>query len=443
MFARFAIGAMLAFSASATLAQMPSHPVPGQVAPSAFAAELLQAPDTLKSGEIDLAQFAGKAVYLKFWSTGCLPCIQAMPIHAELKKKYGDRLVILGVTPQTPDQITDFLAKQRPAMYVLSDPNHTTWRRYNPPGEGSGTLISPNGRVSRVSVNDLKLDETMIDAALRNEYEPGPPIDWNGNMLPHAKPIGAAWGERSGRGRLPAGQDPYSLGPHAAFQIICRPAFDNGRYEMGSMGLDTFVAVTSPARWIISRQVHPPGYDLYDPFPSHRVLGPDWLDHKRFDLIALTPGIDQPTRDRLMHATLEAGMNIRISIGDRETDGYKLVHTGQPALPPESTAEHRRWLGGERADDGSTRTRAEKQTFTSLSRMLEQIYRVPIIPEHDNGTAYDFMLPESPIPITVDEFSTLLEKSYGLKLVPSRVTVPFILIEERGIQTDASQQPTQ
>lgn len=436
MLARLAACLALLAPIHAAFGQMPSHPMPGQVAPKVHAAELVQAPAGLEPGDIDLSRFVGRAVYVKFWSTGCLPCIQAMPRHAELKAKYGDRLVILGVTPQTPDEIAEFLQKQQPAMIVLSDPEQATWRRYFAHGLGTGTLIAADGRVSRISVNDLALDEAMIDAALRNEYEPGPPIGWNGEILPNARAIGAAWGENNGRGRIPFGQDPYSLANEATFQIICRPAYPHGRYWGSSMtGASTLV--TMRARFLIRNHIRPAGYGPMEEVPPNRVVGPEWLDDRYFDFIALTPGLDDDTRDSMLQAAIEAGLGVRIRRDEREVEGFRLVRLDDAPELPVAEGPYRRWLG-ERLDDGRFITRVEKHTFGDLAKALERTYRAPVVTDIDDIRAFDLVIPSNVDAGTLPILSVALEREYGLKLVPDTVTISVIVVEDTAPQAAAN-----
>ncbi|HEV8591538.1 MAG TPA: TlpA disulfide reductase family protein [Pyrinomonadaceae bacterium] len=44
-----------------------------------------------------LKDFQGKAVILDFWATYCPPCIEEIPHLKELRKKYGDNLVLVGL----------------------------------------------------------------------------------------------------------------------------------------------------------------------------------------------------------------------------------------------------------------------------------------------------------------------------------------------------------
>lgn len=60
-----------------------------------------RAPDfevELITGEkVKLSDYRGKVVYLNFWATWCGYCVQEMPDMQEMKKTYGDKLVILAV----------------------------------------------------------------------------------------------------------------------------------------------------------------------------------------------------------------------------------------------------------------------------------------------------------------------------------------------------------
>ena len=48
-------------------------------------------------GVSKLKDLRGKAVILDFWATNCPPCIEEIPHLLELKSKYGDDLVVIGL----------------------------------------------------------------------------------------------------------------------------------------------------------------------------------------------------------------------------------------------------------------------------------------------------------------------------------------------------------
>jgi thiol-disulfide isomerase/thioredoxin len=58
--------------------------------------------------DVKLASFKGKVILLNFWATWCGPCREEIPSLVQLQQRYGDQLVVLGVS------IDDPLAKLKP-----------------------------------------------------------------------------------------------------------------------------------------------------------------------------------------------------------------------------------------------------------------------------------------------------------------------------------------
>lgn len=54
--------------------------------------------DPVEGQDLHLASLSGKVVILDFWATWCGPCRVTIPHIIKLKEKYGDKLVILGMT---------------------------------------------------------------------------------------------------------------------------------------------------------------------------------------------------------------------------------------------------------------------------------------------------------------------------------------------------------
>ncbi len=53
----------------------------------------------LAGRQVELSRWQGKSVYLNFWSSGCGGCMVEMGALEKLSKEYGDKVVVVAVTP--------------------------------------------------------------------------------------------------------------------------------------------------------------------------------------------------------------------------------------------------------------------------------------------------------------------------------------------------------
>jgi thiol-disulfide isomerase/thioredoxin len=78
-----------------------------------------------EGGVTKLKDLQGKAVILDFWATNCPPCIEEIPHLLELKSRYGDDLVLVGLhvgDDEDRKQVPAFIEKLK-ITYPLAYPD--------------------------------------------------------------------------------------------------------------------------------------------------------------------------------------------------------------------------------------------------------------------------------------------------------------------------------
>ena len=106
----------------------------------------------------------GKFVLIDFWATWCVPCRQSIPELNGFHQKFKDRLVIVGITDETAEEVRKTTLPH--AEYPLaSDPDERIMRALELEGLPYSMLIDPSGIV-RYQGSPLSLDEKKLRALL-------------------------------------------------------------------------------------------------------------------------------------------------------------------------------------------------------------------------------------------------------------------------------------
>lgn len=96
-----------------------------------------------------LAELKGSYLLIDLWSSGCGPCVAAIPEMGELAERYKGRLQIVSISSDTDEVWRNASTRHRMSWHNWNDGKRTTgiFARYEQRGIPAYTLISPDGIV--------------------------------------------------------------------------------------------------------------------------------------------------------------------------------------------------------------------------------------------------------------------------------------------------------
>ena len=89
----------------------------------------------------------GKVVLIDFWATWCPPCRELIPEINEWQKKFGDDLVVIGVSNEEPDVIQKFMKGSKMAYNVAIDSKAAMMHEIDIAGIPHVLVITPDNIV--------------------------------------------------------------------------------------------------------------------------------------------------------------------------------------------------------------------------------------------------------------------------------------------------------
>lgn len=122
----------------------------GEKAPSLSALDL-------QDKTVKLSDFKGKPVVLRFWSTGCKACVEAMPTLDRQSQAYRDKgLVVLAINMGNSKPLVEAFAKGLKLSYpVLLDETLIATKKYGVRAAPTTYFIDRNGIAQKVVAGDL------------------------------------------------------------------------------------------------------------------------------------------------------------------------------------------------------------------------------------------------------------------------------------------------
>jgi len=148
------------------------RPKVGEAAPPFALKPLGDDSDDDNSGSDKEITLEGKAVLLYFWATWCAPCKASTPglkqLYAELKKRHGDRFVMLGLSLDSDEtSVRRYVEKEGiPWPQVCIGRNSQTAADYGVYGVPMYYVIGPDGTIAFSDHDKGGTIEAAVDRAL-------------------------------------------------------------------------------------------------------------------------------------------------------------------------------------------------------------------------------------------------------------------------------------
>ena len=129
------------------------------------------APDfklTARSGQpTSLSAHAGQVVLLDFWATWCEPCRLSFPEYQALLGRYGDSVVVLGISEDDEDNGIDRFAEEAGARFPIAwDGDKAVAQRYQINSMPTLFIIDKSGLIRFVHSGFRPGDQQQISAAI-------------------------------------------------------------------------------------------------------------------------------------------------------------------------------------------------------------------------------------------------------------------------------------
>lgn len=116
--------------------------------------------DPLSSTEryVSLSDFAGRPVFLEFFSPVCGHCIKMIPTIEELGKRYGGEMVFLVISTPMRDQLKDVIEKYGLTKTILVDDKYEVFNKYNVEGTPTFIILDSSHNIVEVIVGEKPIN---------------------------------------------------------------------------------------------------------------------------------------------------------------------------------------------------------------------------------------------------------------------------------------------
>jgi thiol-disulfide isomerase/thioredoxin len=119
----------------------------------------------LNSKPLRLEELRGQVVLVEFWAFDCVNCRRTVPWMHAMQKRYGDRLVIVGVhTPELPEErvrknVLAAIEAQKITYPVMLDDDYSYWKALDNQYWPAFYVIDRQGRIAAKAIGEMHVGD--------------------------------------------------------------------------------------------------------------------------------------------------------------------------------------------------------------------------------------------------------------------------------------------
>ncbi|HEU4428876.1 MAG TPA: TlpA disulfide reductase family protein [Myxococcota bacterium] len=121
--------------------------------------------EALAGEPVTLSALRGKPVLVDFWATWCAPCEATIPVLVAFRKKYAERVHVLGVSVDWDRDAVAPFAEQHRMNYPVLFGDESLALAYGAPGFPTLFVVDAEGRIADAHVGVMTLPELEASVA--------------------------------------------------------------------------------------------------------------------------------------------------------------------------------------------------------------------------------------------------------------------------------------
>ena len=141
-----------------------------------------------------LSELRKEITILDFFGTWCAPCLRALPNLSILQKQFTDKLSILLISTEEPEQLSNFIKARSPFLFpVIVDINESSSKRFQPPSYPYTVVLDAEGKILAIteaaSINSEKINNWLHPTETKIEQKPDSAVTIIDHQSKPAEPL--------------------------------------------------------------------------------------------------------------------------------------------------------------------------------------------------------------------------------------------------------------